>query len=546
MNIELNTLSSFDASLELIIIPVSPKEISSEVDEKKQPAITKGPKKGVKSDAKESVNLLAKLTPETRDFVEELNKESNGELLKRLKKIEFSPSNNERVDISLLVKGELLALRLSGLPKEAFSLKETSIDSWRKLGGDAARSAKKLKLKSLAISLRGVSTELLKDVVQAVSEGILLSAYEFSRYKSAAKKVNSSSLNVSLLIRERANKVVLDAVKSAKDLVEGVTLARDLVNTPAVDMLPKDIVLAAKQLKSSIKRSKLNIYAESDLKRMKANLILCVSAGSISKPFLIHMTLPARSAGSKATGNKVKKVVLVGKGVSFDSGGLCIKPGKSMEDMKCDMAGAAAVLGTMKSFANSERTDIELHIVIPTTENSISGPSVRPGDIVKSMNGKTVEVLNTDAEGRLILADAFTYVEKLKPDIMIDLATLTGACIVALGDDYAGLFTNDKVLRDDILEAGKNGGELYWPLPLAKEYKSQIKGQVGDLRNIGAGSGAGATIGALFLEEFVPKNTRWAHLDIAGPAFLSKGGDYSVAGATGFGVRTLVNFLENL
>jgi leucyl aminopeptidase len=305
-------------------------------------------------------------------------------------------------------------------------------------------------------------------------------------------------------------------------------------------MLPKDIVAAAKEIKLETKRAKLKVFGEVELKRMKANLILCVAAGSESKPYLIHLTLPAKSR------TKVKKVVLIGKGVAYDTGGLCIKPGKSMEEMKYDMAGAAAVLGAFKAFPQIERDDIELHVIVPTTENSVSAPSVRPGDIVKSMNGKTVEVLNTDAEGRLILADAITYASKLQPDIMIDLATLTGACVVALGDDYAGVFTNDLALRNQLIEAGKQAGELMWPLPLAKEYKGYIKGQVGDLRNIGTGNGAGASIGALFLEEFVPPNMRWAHLDIAGPAFTSKGGDYSVPGGVGYGVRTLLNFLEAL
>ena len=533
MNIELKTLSSFADLSEVIIAPITIKETNQSTSSNKKPS-------GNKKNEAKSKNPIQLLTPETRDFIDEINKESNGEFLKRLKRIEFSPSNSDRTELSIVLNSKLHTIKLSGVPKEAFSLTDSGIDNWRKLGGDALRTGKRLKSNSITISLRCVSRELLETVIGALCEGFELADYEFNQYKSNSKKKSSTALKVNILIRERATKPQLAAINSAKFRSEAVILARDLVNTPPADMLPKDIVAAAKSIKNSIRRAKLKVFGEAELQRMKANLILCIAAGSQSKPYLIHLSLPAKSKG------KVKKIVLVGKGVAFDSGGLCIKPGKSMEDMKCDMAGAAAVLGTFMAFAHSGREDIELHVVVPTTENSVSAPSVRPGDIVTSMNGKTVEVLNTDAEGRLILADAFTYASRIEPDIMIDLATLTGSCVVALGEDYAGLFTNDKQLRDQIIDAGKSAGELMWHLPLAKEYKSQIKGQVGDLRNIGTGNGAGATIGALFLEEFVPSGVRWAHIDFAGPAFLNRGGDYSVPGATGFGVRTLLNFLENV
>jgi leucyl aminopeptidase len=533
MNIELKTLSSFTDLSEVIIAPITIKETT----QLKSPAKKKSDSKKDDLNSKSPFHLL---TPETRDFVDEINKESNGEFLKRLKRIEFSPSTSEKTEIPVVLNSKLHTVKLAGLPKEAFSVTDTSIDYWRKLGGDSLRTGKRLKSSTITISLRCVSRELLESVIGAVCEGIRLADYEFTKYKTGTKKKATSGLKITFLLRERATKAQLDAIKNAKIKADSVILARDLVNTPAADMLPKDIVAAAKAIKSQIRRAKIKVFGESDLRRMKANLILCVSAGSLSKPYLIHLTLPAKSKG------KIKKVVLVGKGVAYDTGGLCLKPGKSMEDMKCDMSGAAAVLGTFLAFAQLGREDIELHVVIPTTENSVSAPSVRPGDIVTSMNGKTVEVLNTDAEGRLILADAITYASRINGDIMIDLATLTGACVVALGDDYAGLFTNDKQLRDQIIEGGRSAGELIWPLPLAKEYKQYIKGQVGDLRNIGTGNGAGATIGALFIEEFVPSNVRWAHIDIAGPAFMGRGGDYSVAGATGFGVRTLLNFLENV
>jgi len=525
MKIHLRSSASIaEVDAELVILPVAPKEAAESSKGKKSESPGGSP-----------FDLIA---PETREALIQLNTESNGAFKARLKHLKFKPNGAERSDIAFVRGREVLTVRLFKVSRDALTLRENGIEQWRKVGGDAIRSAARAQTSDVVISLRAVSKQFLPEVIEAVSEGIRLASYEYRAYKSGEPK-KSTVTSATLLLREKGTKKHQEALKRAEATANSIIFARDLINTPPADLLPKEIVAAARQVKSKVRRAKLKVYGEKELRGMRANLILAVSRGSETSPYLIHLSLPSK-------GRTTKRVVLIGKGVTFDSGGLCIKPGKSMEDMKCDMSGAAAVLATFQAASQLDLKGIELHAIVPTTENSVSASAMCPGDIVRSMNGKTVEILNTDAEGRLILADALTYSERLKPDLIIDLATLTGACVVALGDDYAGLFTKDRPLRDRLLEASRRAGELLWPLPLADEYKGQLKGQVGDLRNIGSCSGAGATIGALFLQEFVPAGVTWAHIDIAGPAFNSRGGDYWTPGATGYGVRLLLRFLAGL
>lgn len=542
MKINLKSSSLLEKEPELLVAPVAP--LASDIMSADLPRNSRhsaGKRAAArKADISGPESGLQAFAPETREFIKQLVTESNGAFLRRLKKLDYKPT--ERFDLHAVISKRIVPIRLFSLSQDALSLKDSGIEEWRKLGGDAVRTALRSKVEEVRISLRAVSKPHLPSVIEAVVEGALLARYEFRRYKSESKEKKSPQYaqEIVLYLREKPSKAMLESLKAADSTAKAITFARDLVNTPALDMLPKDLVQASREIKKRVRRSKLKIYGPKELKRMKANLILAVSAGSESSPYLIHLNLPAKGKGN------VKKVVLVGKGVAFDSGGLSIKPGKSMEDMKADMSGAAAVLGVFQAFTSLDLKGIDLHVIVPTTENSVSSGSIRPGDIVQSMNGKTVEILNTDAEGRLILADALTYCERIKPDIIIDLATLTGACVVALGDDYAGLFTDDEKLKSSLLGAAKSAGELLWPLPLAKEYQNQLRGEFGDLRNIGSGSGGGATIGALFLQEFVPEGAQWAHLDIAGPAFLHKSGDYTVPGGTGYGIRTLLEFLKTV
>jgi len=263
--------------------------------------------------------------------------------------------------------------------------------------------------------------------------------------------------------------------------------------------------------------------------------LLAVNRGSTEEPrFIIIRYKPAKAK---------KKVALIGKGITFDSGGLSLKPARSMETMKLDMAGGAAVIGAMSRLPNL-RPPIEVIGYIPTTDNLPSGSAQKPGDIIRYLNGKSVEVLNTDAEGRLILADGLALAAKEKPDFMINLATLTGACMVALGNEVAGIFGNHRPLVDSLIDCGREAGEKLWQLPLVKEYRDDIKSSVADIKNIG-GSHGGAITAALFLQEFVG-SIPWAHLDIAGPAFAEKERLTCPKGGTGYGVMTLLKYLSTL
>jgi leucyl aminopeptidase len=282
---------------------------------------------------------------------------------------------------------------------------------------------------------------------------------------------------------------------------------------------------------------KIDVLAEKDLKRKKFGAMLAVAAGSDSKPSLVVLEHNPKKAK--------KTVALAGKGVTFDSGGINLKPTDGLEGMKMDMSGAAAVAATLITAAKL-RLPIRVIGLLPIVENMPSGKATRPGDIVRSYEGKTIEIGNTDAEGRLILIDAMAYaLEQYQPDILIDLATLTGACIVALGEKIAGVFTADKELAEDIVQSGEKVFERCWRMPMPEDYKELLKSDFADIKNIGSTRWGGAITAALFLSEFV-KDTRWAHVDIAGPAYLKKADSYCGPGGTGFGVRLLYDLLENL
>ena len=278
----------------------------------------------------------------------------------------------------------------------------------------------------------------------------------------------------------------------------------------------------------------VEVWGRKKIQAMNLAGLLAVNRGSVEEPrFIIIRYTPAKAR---------KRVALVGKGITFDSGGLSLKPAKSMETMKLDMAGAAAIIGAMSRLPELRPT-LEVTGYIPTTDNLPSGSAQKPGDVIRYLNGKTIEVLNTDAEGRLILADGLALAAKEKPDCIIDLATLTGACMVALGNEVAGVFGNHQPLVDRLIRCGREAGEKLWQLPLVKEYREELKSSVADMKNIG-GSYGGAITAALILQEFVGDRS-WAHLDIAGPAFAEKEMATCPKGGTGFGVRTLLRFLSS-
>jgi leucyl aminopeptidase len=321
-------------------------------------------------------------------------------------------------------------------------------------------------------------------------------------------------------------------VRTAEQIIPGVFLARDLVNEPPS-------VTTARFLGEQTKRHcsgrglSVEVWGKKKIEAMQLAGLLAVNRGSLEEPRFIKIHY-------QPTGKARKKVALIGKGITFDSGGLSLKPAKSMETMKLDMAGGAAVIGTMSRLAHLG-PDIEVTGYIPATDNLPGGNAQKPGDVIRYLNGKTIEVLNTDAEGRLILADALALAAKERPDYMINLATLTGACMVALGSGVAGIFSNDQTLADSVMRCARGAGEKLWQLPLVKEYREALKSSVADMKNV-AGPHGGAITAALILQEFVD-NVPWAHLDIAGPAFTEADNPICAKGGTGFGVRTLLRFL---
>ena len=360
--------------------------------------------------------------------------------------------------------------------------------------------------------------------------GLKLKSYEFNKYKTK-KNLRQISIN----IVGNKNKPSSSNQIKFKALEEGTFYARDLVSEPGNILHPDEY---AKRISSLRKDGlKINIYDEKKLKKLGMYALLGVGQGSVRGSYLVTMEWN----GAK---NNSKPLAFVGKGVCFDTGGYSLKPARFMEDMTYDMAGSATVVGLMKNFA-LRKAKVNAVGVVGLVENMVSGNAQRPGDIVKSYSGKTIEVLNTDAEGRLVLADALTFTEKkFKPKFIIDLATLTGAIIVCLGSEYAGLFSNDDKLSKQIFDAGSKVEEKVWRMPLHKNYDKLMNSKNADVQNINYVGGAGSTTAAQFLQRFILNKTPWAHLDIAGMAFSKYGGALNSGGATGFGVRLLNQLVE--
>lgn len=406
-------------------------------------------------------------------------------------------------------------------------------ETWRRVAGRVQREAKGQGAKHIAWFFS--SNHNRDDFLTAVVEGTLLSGYTFNKYKS--DKTEKPAIETLTLAGDGLQKTpaLSKALDAAQKVVPGVLLVRDLVNEPASVSTPTYLAGQATRL-SHGNGLRAETWGLGKIKAAKMAGLLAVARGSVEEPRFIKLVY-------KPTGKLKKKVALVGKGLTFDSGGLSLKPAKSMETMKLDMSGGATVLGVMQAIAQL-KPQVQVTGYVPSTENMPSGTAQKPGDIIRYSNGKTVEVLNTDAEGRLILADALIHAAQEKPDVIIDLATLTGACVVALGQQIAGLFSNNEELAEALLRCGKETGEPLWRLPLVREYKEDIRSSVADIKNTGSGN-AGAIAAALFLQEFVGE-VPWAHLDIAGPAFAEKDSPYIPKGGTGFGVRTLVRYLMSL
>lgn len=420
-----------------------------------------------------------------------------------------------------------------------------SLETMRKATGSLILFAQKSAAKSVAFILP------TPQAAQAVAEAAILASYKFEKYKSKNEKENPRTQIEEFAIVERARdkgQEIELAIKLGEIFAHATSFARDLVNEPPAALTPKTLAATAYDLKTESSSYIINVevFDKSQLANMGAGGILGIARGSAEEPYLIHLFYKPNGK-LKSENWKLPRVALVGKGVTFDSGGLSLKGEHHMYDMKFDMAGAAVVLGVF-SVLGRLKPNLEIHGIIPAVENLPSGTSIKPGDIVRSLSGKTIEVVNTDAEGRVILADALEYAKRQQPHAIIDLATLTGAVMVALGERMAGLMGNDQKLIDNIREAAGSAGERVWPLPLLDGYEDEIKSDVADVTNTHKTRYGGAMLGGLFLKEFIDspagEKIPWAHLDIAGPVYSAKPwAPYHPKGATGFGVRTILNYI---
>jgi len=458
-----------------------------------------------------------------------LDRRLNGNLRAHIQRSKFTGAEGSTLlytPSGLLTVAQLLLIGMGG---EA----EIAPDTWRKAGARARREAIGIGVEDVAFLFAAGSNA--DRAAGAVVEGALLAAYQFNKYRSNAKpaaEIKSLTLFGPGL---RTTAGLQRAVDRAQATAPAVFLARDLTNEPPS-------VATARFLGEQATRHcrgrglTVEVWGKKKIEAMKLAGLLAVNRGSHEEPRFIKIHY-------RPAGKPKKRVALIGKGITFDSGGLSLKPSKAMETMKLDMAGGAAVIAAMSCLPKLDLA-IEVTGYVPTTDNLPGHNAQKPGDVIQYLNGKTIEVLNTDAEGRLILADALALAAQEKPDYMINLATLTGACMVALGTQVAGLFSNNPPLADALLRCSGETGEKLWQLPLVKEYKETIKSSVADMKNIGGAHG-GAIIAALILQEFAGE-VPWAHLDIAGPAFTESDNLIAPKGGTGFGVRTLVKFLSSL
>lgn len=436
----------------------------------------------------------------------------------------FEGKRTQTLKVAAGGKAKARWLLLVGIGDE----KNTEKIAW-KMGHAVAQVARAQK--SAAIEL----PEVTPASVRAASQGLISGSYRYIQYKSDKASAAATLRSAVILGAAKGARGLTAAIRAGKAVAESVNFARDLVNAPPNDLNPVTLARAAARESKKLGLS-CRVWNKARIAKEGMNLLLAVNKGSAIEPRVIHVVYkPARPK---------KKVVFVGKGLTFDAGGLCIKPAGSMVDMKCDMAGSAATLGIVFAAARL-KLPVEVHALVGSTENMTGAKAYRPGDIYKSLEGKTVEVINTDAEGRLVLADVLTWAaRKLKPDYMIDHATLTGACMVALGPYRAALYTDDDKLASAYLDAAGAEGESFWRMPLDTELRSLLKSPIADVKHIGGRYG-GSITAALFLKEFTEETT-WMHLDIAGPAFLDRSHRRMPKGGTGFGVATGVRFLESL
>jgi len=459
--------------------------------------------------------------------VSSLDKALGGGIREAVDSGDFKGKLNQTYLIPAMGKIPAARILLIGLGKE----KEFTIDRLRQASGKSASYLSGLGLASLTTTLH-LELKPLQEASQAVMEGAALGLYRFEKYKTNNEENGKKEIREITMLVNSKNEVgqVSKGAFTGKVLAEAANFAKDMVNEPSNQMTPSAMAETAKLLAKNF-GLKCQVLDRDEMRRLGMGSILGVAQGSNEPPRFIIL---------EYNGNKKEKpVVLVGKAITFDSGGISIKPAEKMEIMKSDMAGGAAVMGAFMAMAGL-KLPVNVVGLIPATENMPSGTACKPGDILKASNGKTIEIISTDAEGRLILADALVYAKRYKPKAVIDIATLTGACVVALGRHASGMLGTDEKLKGMIRSAGERCCERVWELPLWEEYEDLLKSDVADVKNSGARE-AGTIAGGIFLKKFV--DYPWVHIDIAGTGWDSKEGPYRPKGATGVGARLLTEFL---
>jgi leucyl aminopeptidase len=456
-----------------------------------------------------------------------LDKALSGALGKLITAEDFKGNKDQSMELTGL--GSLPAQRvlLAGIGSRG----QMSDADWRTFAAKAARAANGAKAKSLVL---GLPDGFAADKLRYVAEGLLLGAYRFDKYFTGDRrpKAELATITVALGAKSRPGKTHSGAIALGEQVARAVALTRDLVNEPPNELYPAVLASEAQRM-SKAAGLKCLVFDKKEIEKRGMKLLAAVAQGSVHEPRFVHISYVPKRAK--------KKLVFVGKGLTFDSGGLCIKPAPGMGEMKSDMAGAGNVIGLMAAVA-AVKPNVEVHGIIASAENMPDGNAYRPGDVFGSLDGKTVEIINTDAEGRLVLADALAYARALEPDVLVDNATLTGACVVALGKTCSGFYATTERLATQFAGAAKEAGEQFWRLPLLEDLKDQLKSDIADLKHTGDRWG-GSITAALFLREFVGK-CDWIHADIAGPALADRAASFYPKGGTAHGVLTFLRFVE--
>lgn len=448
-----------------------------------------------------------------------------GGLLSHLKSSEFEGKLEQQQDVPTFGRVKSRRLLVVGLGPQV----ELTAARTRNVLAAAVRSAQSSTTKSIAIALPDPLPSL-----RAVGEAVVLGAYKFSRYFTGDRKPKAELGKVTVHVSGKVSADQKKQLETGVSVGRAVCLARDAVNEPPNELVPETLAQIAQRIAKE-NGFKVKVLDKKGILAAGMQLHYAVGQGSTNEPRFIHLSYVPKK--------KKKKVVFVGKGLTFDSGGLCIKPAAGMGEMKSDMAGAAAVLGLMAAVGVT-KPEIELHVLVGAAENMPDGSAYRPADVIGSLDGKTVEIINTDAEGRLVLADALAYAVGLKPDVIVDAATLTGAALVALGKTCSAYYATDEKLAATFATSAKDAGESFWRMPLLDELAEQLKSDVADLQHTGERWG-GSITAALFLREFVGK-VPWVHCDIAGPVLADRARGAYPKGGTGHAVLTFLNFVENL